>query len=852
MDLPYVLKLSDLSRRDVAHTGVKAAHLGELAAAGFPVPGGFVLTTAAFRRFIATHGLDENSSAENVLNASPPEEVLEAVYAAAAILGDNPLAVRSSGVEEDLAGASFAGQYETVLGVRGREALAGAITRCWYSAFNPRVGAYRSARGQNGVPPMAVLVQILVEADAAGVAFTANPVTGDRSEILVSAVRGLGERLVSGLATPDEWMVRGSEVSCLRAPEAALEAFQVIEVADIARRVQAHFAEHQDVEWVLSGGRVHVVQARPITALPDPPIKPVAVTVEAPPGFWQREVTHAPRPISPLITGWVTAPDTGQNAAFREMFSAYGLLLEGLELRDIGGWVYVRAVPLGGKDRRPPPAWLMWLLVRTIPRLRSRIAASRHAIRSDLHGRHIERWYDQWQPDLAERIRMLVAVDLPALSDTALDTHLDTVTTLADECVRIHFLLHGAMVMVLGEFLFACRDLLGWNDQDTFALLAGLSEASSEPAHALNHLAAMAAGSPAVQDLLARINSDTPDRLAETDPAFAIAFSAYRRQYGCRALRYDPIDPTLAESPELLLGLIRDQITHGYDPTGDGDSLARARATAVAQAGQTAENAGALERFERALARAERAYPVRENSEYYTISAPIGLIRYAALELGRRLATRGQLDKPEDVFWLYLPETRVAFREGGNHHDLVLRRRGERAWIEAHPGPSAYGTDPGPPPPTWVLPAEARFAAEAMQSVMIDRILATGSSQRRQAAGDEISGVAAAPGRYTGPARVIMDETQFAKIRPGDVLVCPITSPVWSVLFPSIGGLVTDTGGILSHAAIIAREYRIPAVVATGNATALLRDGQTVTVDGGTGVVEVIQTQRRPTEEVAT
>lgn len=122
---------------------------------------------------------------------------------------------------------------------------------------------------------------------------------------------------------------------------------------------------------------------------------------------------------------------------------------------------------------------------------------------------------------------------------------------------------------------------------------------------------------------------------------------------------------------------------------------------------------------------------------------------------------------------------------------------------------------------------------------LVDRVFEIQQSAREQARGTSLGGVPAAPGRYTGPARVIMNESEFDKIEPGDVLVCPITSPVWSVLFPSVGALVTDTGGILSHPAIIAREYRIPAVVATGNATRLLRDGQVVTVDGGTGIVEV-------------
>jgi rifampicin phosphotransferase len=339
--------------------------------------------------------------------------------------------------------------------------------------------------------------------------------------------------------------------------------------------------------------------------------------------------------------------------------------------------------------------------------------------------------------------------------------------------------------------------------------------------------------------LLERADQDTPILLAQADAEFAAAFERYRAEYGIRAIRYDPVDPTLGECPELLLGLIRDQIARAYDPDVNRTALEQVRTAAVARARIAARQAGDLPRFDRVLARAERSYPVREDSEFYTVSAPIGMIRYSGIELGQRLAARGQIDDPADVFWLRLSEARQALADGRSLLDLVRRRRGERAWVLAHPGPASYGTDPGPPPSSSVLPAEARFVTDAMQQIMIDRILAPEDSQRQQASSDQITGIAAAPGRYRGPARVIMDETQFNKIRPGDVLVCPITSPVWSVLFPSVGALVTDTGGILSHAAIIAREYRLPAVVGTGNATALLHDGQTVTVDGSAGMVEI-------------
>lgn len=196
--MDYVLSLADIPQRDVERAGAKAATLGELARAGFPVPNGFVLTTGAFDRFLAANALGPDISPEAVIAAALPADVADALLAAADALGNGPLAVRSSGVAEDLPEASFAGQYETILDVRGGEALVAAVRRVFASAFSSRVSVYHAAQGQHAKGRMAVLVQHQVEATAAGVVFTTNPMTGDRAETVISAVQGSGERLVSG------------------------------------------------------------------------------------------------------------------------------------------------------------------------------------------------------------------------------------------------------------------------------------------------------------------------------------------------------------------------------------------------------------------------------------------------------------------------------------------------------------------------------------------------------------------------------------------------------------------------------------------------------------------------------
>jgi pyruvate,water dikinase len=228
---------------------------------------------------------------------------------------------------------------------------------------------------------------------------------------------------------------------------------------------------------------------------------------------------------------------------------------------------------------------------------------------------------------------------------------------------------------------------------------------------------------------------------------------------------------------------------------------------------------------------------VRDEKVFYAVCA-WALVRYAALEIGSRLTERGQVTRADDVFFLERDEALGALRTGAAQRELVRQRRAEHAWARLHPGPPTYGTPAADAAPMQdilrSLPPEARTAVEA--SLWTTRLW--GGAPPAQASGDGVlRGTAASAGRYTGPVRLITGVHEFGKIRRGDVLVCPETTAQWAVLFPSIGALAADKGGLLSHPAIIAREYGVPAVVATGTATRLLRDGQIVTVDGTEGTV---------------
>ena len=515
------------------------------------------------------------------------------------------------------------------------------------------------------------------------------------------------------------------------------------------------------------------------------------------------------------------------------------LPFEKADFREIGGWLYMRIIPLGGKDRKPPPNWLMYLLVRLVPMMRSRMKGMARNMRTDISGSFIDKWYNEWKPGQIKHIAELRAVELSRLSDEDLDRHLTAVMALMSESLKIHALVTG-IEFANATLAFTCRDLLGWDDKQTLRLLSGLSTTTSEASVLLAELAQIVRERPALRQLLESGSDKIVGQLATVAPDFAMAFAAYQKDFGCRAMAFEVSVPTVAETPSLTIALIRNQVRRSYDPKADTTALAQERTAALTAAKELLANRSPedRERFDRDLKRAQRAYPIREDHEFYLGQAPLALLRYVALEIGQRLAQRGQIAERNDVFFLEVPEVRTTLQSGGDQRTLVQRRKAERIWVEAHPGPASYGKSPGPPPSLAPFPREARMMMAGVLW-MIERMSASEQSAQKQKNGNSIKGIAASSGKYTGMVRVILNENEFSRLQPGDVMVCPTTSPVWSILFPSVGALVTDSGGILSHPAIIAREYRVPAVVATGNATQLLKDGQIVTVSGEAGLVEV-------------
>jgi phosphohistidine swiveling domain-containing protein len=725
-DPALTVPLAEAAALGRSRVGGKAYNLACLAAAGLRVPPGVVVLTP---------------------------EAADRVPAAVAGL-EAPFAVRSSGVAEDLAGASFAGQYETVLGV-SREDLPAVVGRVFASAAATRVAAYRNAMDQHTTEPvagMAVLVQSMVAADAAGVAFTADPLTGHRDVAVVIAVRGLGEALVGGESVGDEWMVHGDRADCRRRTQDVIGADEARAVAALARRAEAIFGSPQDVEWAIAGGELFMLQARPMTALPEP-----LSWVPPDKGWWLRNFRLGewlPEPVTPLFETWLL-PGLGRGVA-KELARDSGLALR-LDDAIINGWYYTtpqpRAVgrPLARQLLRHPAA------LAELPTILLLL------LRPDWVAHELVRMSTRWRQVLLPCYRRTVEQAEAAAGDAppaALVRLVDRVVEVAGEYFWSVATLAGSqwkLEAALGRFL---RDHVRSVEGSAQVLVTGLPGARGDlPAHAVHSI--------------------------------------------------DWYWPTAAEL--------------GHAAPGDRhrELAARREAMQVRCRSALAGDRRARRRFERLLELAQRYAVVREQqTRLFTLGWPV--LRRCALRLGAHLADRRLIGQSEDVFFLTRDELDEALADARAQplHAEVARRRTRWERRRRLAPPLELGAAP------WL----ARVAlGRAVASARTGPVAAEGA----------IVGQPASPGRATGPVRVIIDPADFDHFADGEVLVARATAPAWTALFGKAVAVVTDGGTLAAHASLVAREYGIPAVVATGDATARLRDGQIVTVDGGAGVVEV-------------
>jgi rifampicin phosphotransferase len=861
----YVLGLEEIGKTQVALAGGKAAHLGELSRIeGIRVPAGFCVTTDAFGRVMTTVPLiddqldrlarlgPDDRQAIRTLSAeirqaiegiAIPDDVAAAITRAVTRLGGQAAyAVRSSATAEDLPTASFAGQQDTYLNVVGMAAILQHVSRCWASLFTERAVTYRLRNGfGHRKVHMAVVVQRMIFPQAAGIIFTADPVTGNRKVVSIEASFGLGEALVSGLVNADVYKVRDGEIAARAVaakrlaiharpgggtqelaiePESqeqpALTDAQIVRLAQLGRRIEAHFGCPQDIEWCLAGDGFQIVQSRPITTLfPIPAASDPGNHVYISVGH-QQMMTDAMKPLG-LSVWQLTTPrpmaeaggrlfvdvtrQLGSPASREGLLKMVGrsdpLLGDALQaLLDRGDFIpaFQDEGPGGGTpgDSAPAP-------IETDP-----------AIVTEL----IERS----QASIATLKRDIRAKSGPALLDFILADFQELRRILFDP--RSHQVFMSAM-----EATWWLNDQLqAWlgekNAVDTLTQSVP-HNVTSEMGLALLDVADVIRPHPDVVAFLQQVKDES---FLNELPALAggrearDAIHAYLDKYGMRCVgEIDITKPRWSERPTTLVPMILSNIRN-FEPGAGERRFEQGRQEAwkkeqelLARLRALPDGEAKAEDAKRAIDRIRTFIGYREYPKYFMVSRYF-VYKQALLKDAGRLVQAHVLHDREDIFYLRLQELHDVVRTNQVDDRLIAQRKDAFRSYEALTPPRVLTSD-----------------GEAV----------AGTYRRADVPAGALTGLPVSAGTVEGRARVILDMAE-ADLEAGDILVTAYTDPSWTPAFVAIKGLVTEVGGLMTHGAVIAREYGLPAVVGVEHATRLIRDGQRIRVHGTDGYIEIL------------
>ncbi len=838
---------------DPAEVGGKAAALGALIRAGLPVPPGFCLTAAAYRQWV------EMGRPEGL----PPEVGAQLGTAVEELLGSEPaagfapvLAVRSSATAEDAPTASFAGQLLTRLGVPPDQ-VAAAVLAIWRSAEGAGVRAYRSRLGPAEVG-VAVLIQPLVPAEASGVIFTADPISGDPDRLVVNAVWGLGEGVVGGLVTPDHWVVDKASGRILEAQVADKELMVVLdpsggtrkvpappdrrgrpafgpetlgELWRLARLVEQVRGAPQDIEFAAAGEKIYLLQARPIT------VRPAEGWVSEFDSETDPDTVWTAANIQEVLPGLVTpltwsAMQENLNYAFRKPYLETGTLLDPRRVfvaqfysrvfLNVSALREVASRALGtspeavdeqylGRTHGPdgPRRIFDFSKIPVYLYTTPKIAAFLRRTPGE-----VARAEARLRPRLAD----LRTRDLSALGPNELLALREELNRAVKEVGALHISTSSGASVFFESLFQLLRSAFGPEAYGLQArLLTGLAELpSARPGLELWELARLARQDPALGLALLAPDPWSEIRRLESPGAgeFRRRLADFLIKYGHRSvMEAELAAPAWEEDPNAVLGLIKNFVE--LPPEVAPDRIVERQAAERLEATRFIE--GRLGPVRRRLFRflrgqAQLYVSLREQTKSLWMEVT-HVIRRIYRELGRKLHGAGLLADPQDIYFLTAAEVKglVLGELGAEEARARIGRR--RAEFERNRHVKLPEFFTGRPRRAFAEPAVA--------------------------AGPVLKGIPVSPGVVTGPARVVVDPRLQPEIRPGEILVAPVTDAGWTPLFLVAAGLVVDVGGPLSHGSIVAREYGIPAVVNVKVATGFIRTGQTVTVDGSRGEVYI-------------
>ncbi len=853
-----VLPLEAIGDAELAMVGGKAHSLGVLAEGGFPVPRGVVLTTRALELYLVATPLGEESMALNhtlaagelpdgealagfrqrLVAGALPAEVSTALARAYAALGDDiAVAVRSSGTREDLEGASFAGQYETFLNVRGLAAVEEAVKKCWASLWEPRVLTYALERGGGASElQMAVVVEELVDADVAGVLFTINPLTGLEREVLIEAVFGLGEALVSGKVNADRYIVDIHSGTLLREeinekqlkiavaddgtveialePDAAqartLEAAQLRELADTAGAIQEHYGRPMDVEWTYRGGELAIVQARPVTQFA----------------------------FSADIGEWTTADfrDGGVSSSVCSpfMFSLYEVAFNNSLPR------YLKMLRLIPRDFDSSwcrmffarPYWSMGYVKRALAKIPG---YDEDSFEADLG-------IDPDPSHTGKKTAVSVSGVIGALPTLfalkygfrqRLARNREFARTFAEQ--KEPYDIDNAALQALERnkfvrtFEHVITSFYLHIETSYFTTIYNTTNAKLELKPAFDKAKAACGGNLDELKLVGGLTN-----LSHIRPLKDMQRTLQRLHRNGKPLDDETVRDFATRWRHNSRKVLDIRVPRWVDDLGFVRSvLERALADFTEESDPTRSELAQLAEYDAERARAECALRWKPIARYSFLNKLKLVRRYAwwreemrdyssyayyvvrnwSLEAGRRLVDEGVFDAPDDVWHLKFQEV-IEILNGRVSAAEARKQVSKGRWLmrsfRNFDNPNEIG---------------ARYDYDDREDAI--------------PTGKILEGTGCSSGRVTARARVVGNLEEMDCVERGDILVTHFTDPGWTPLFARIAGVVTETGGVLSHAAVISREYGIPAVLAVKGATRAIADGSTITVDGSRGVVEL-------------
>lgn len=881
--------------------GGKGINLVRLTRAGFRVPPGFVVSADAYRLFVAANdlttrlgdivaGVDPGDAAaleaasglirRAFADGAIPAEVVEAVRAAweQTFEPDSALAVRSSATAEDLPDLSFAGQQDTFLNVVGLDAVMEALVSCWSSLWTARAIGYRA---RNGIPhdgvALAAVVQLLVPARASGVLFTANPLTGARTETVIDATWGLGEALVSGQVEPDHFVVHSESGRISRSvgakavvtsalpgggvtisarvpdPELSLTDAQVWELVALGRSVADEYGTPQDLEWAIADATIYLLQARAITSLYPVPTggsEALWFSFGAIQGMLQPITPLGRDAISMMLSGVTELVGPRVDLARAGYLTPAGerlwIRIDGIVHHRLGGRILPRVLPmlepsfgeiLAGLAREagwaPRPGRPSWATVRGLARLAAQVVpqipgsvltpvrrrrgmdARMAALLADAQRRQVEAGAedDPWAR-LAARARAMRAT-LEGWFPVVVRAFIPIIGPGMAMMLRVKATAHEAGDQAQVLAMEVLRGLPGnVTTEMDLALWRTAADIQAEPA------SLRAFGELEATELADRYAAGQLPTQAQG------AVAAFLAEYGMRGVgEIDLGVPRWRENPIDVMRSLQ-SYTQIRDPEQAPDAVfargaaraARAKdklsALLISSGGVRSRGRAARARF--MIGRMRTLLGARETPKFTMIRA-LGLVREGLLASGGDLVRAGVLDRAEDVFFL--------------HVDELERLRAEPAEV-------------------WrsVVAARRDLADRERRRRQVPRVIAGDGRAFYEGVGSvdgAMSGSPVSPGIAEGLVRVVFDP-QTTHLLPGEILVCPGTDPAWTPLFLSAGGLITEVGGMMTHGSVVAREYGIPAVVGVHQATARLHTGQRIRLDGMTGTIEILDEASDP------